>query len=89
MASDRRIALHLVKAEFARDDWPVGEALSIADIAVGANLVLFHYLGETARYPALSAYFGRLVTTPVFVEQLAAEKPFAEQMGFSQDSFAA
>ncbi len=75
-----------------RGDWLVGEALSIADIAVGANLVLFHYLGETispARYPALAAYFRRLVGTPIFVEQLSAEKPFAEQMGFSQDSFAA
>ena len=74
-----------------RGDWLVGEALSIADIAVGANLVLLHYLGETvssARYPALSDYFRRLVGTPVFVEQLAAEKPFAEQMGFSQDSLA-
>ena len=74
-----------------RNGWLVGEALSIADIAVGANLMLFHYLGETvspARHPALSAYFRRLVGTPIFVEQLAAEKPFAEQMGFSQDSFA-
>jgi glutathione S-transferase len=71
--------------------WLVGEAFSIADIAVGTNLVQLHYLGETvspARYPALSAYFRRLVVTPVFVEQLAAEKPFAEQMGFSQNSFA-
>jgi glutathione S-transferase len=75
-----------------RGGWLVGEAFSIADIAVGANLVQLHYLGETlsrARYPALSAYFRRLVATPVFVEQLAAEKPFAEQMGLSQDSFAA
>lgn len=74
-----------------RSDWLVGEAFSIADIAVGANLVLFHYLGETispTRYPVLAAYFRRLVTTPVFVEQLAAEKPFTEQMGFSQDSLA-
>lgn len=76
----------------ARGGWLVGEGFSIADIAVGANLVLFHYLGETvspARYPALSAYFRRLVLTPVFVKQLAAEKPFAEQMGLSQASLAA
>jgi glutathione S-transferase len=75
-----------------RNDWLVGEALSIADIAVGANLVLFHYLGETispARYPAFAAYFRRLVRTPVFVAQLAAEKPVTEQMGCSQDSHAA
>ena len=66
-------------------DWLVGEALSIADIAVGANLVQFHYLGETVTpelYPALSAYFRRLLATPIFVEQLAVERPYAEQMGF-------
>jgi glutathione S-transferase len=70
-------------------DWLVGEAFSIADIAVGANLILLAYLGETvpaARYPALSAYFRRLLTMPVFVAQLADEKPFIEQMGFSQES---
>jgi len=73
----------------SRGAWLVGDAFSIADIAVGANLVLFHYLGETvpvARFPALSTYFRRMLTTPVFIEQLASEKPFTEQMGFSQES---
>lgn len=73
----------------AASRWLVGDAFSVADIAVGANLVQFHYVGEsisTALYPALAAYFRRLVATPVFVEQLAAEKPFAEQMGIAQDS---
>ena len=76
----------------ARCGWLVGEALSIADIAVGANLVLFYYLGETLSsetYPGLSAYFKRLVSTPIFVEQLVAEAPFTEQMGFSQACLAA
>lgn len=75
-----------------RGDWLVGETFSIADIAVGANLVLFQYLGEDVpaeRYPALSTYFRRLVATPVFLEQLASETPFAEQMGLSQAGFAA
>jgi glutathione S-transferase len=70
-------------------DWLVGDAFSIADIAVGSNLILLEYLGETvpaARYPALSAYFRRLLAMPVFVKQLADEKPFTEQMGFSQES---
>jgi glutathione S-transferase len=73
----------------AGGDWLVGDEFSIADIAVGANLVLFHYLGETVsttRCPALATYFRRLVATPTFVAQLAAEKPFTEQMGFSQES---
>jgi glutathione S-transferase len=73
-------------------DWLVGEGLSIADIAVGANLIQFHYLGETvsaAHHPALSRYFRRLLATQVFRAQLAAEKPFTEQMGISQESVAA
>jgi glutathione S-transferase len=70
----------------------VGETVTIADLSVGANLVLFYYLGESisaGRYPALSGYFRRLLTTPPFVEQLEAEVPFTEQMGFSQASLAA
>ncbi|NJM83962.1 MAG: glutathione S-transferase family protein [Tabrizicola sp.] len=73
-------------------DWLVGDALSVADIAVGANLVLFSYLGETvpaARYPALSTYFRHLLRLPVFIAQLADEKPFTAQMGFSQESLTA
>ena len=69
--------------------WLVGESHSVADISVGANLVLFYYLGEsvsTTRYPALAGYFKRLLTTAPFVEQLQAEAPFTEQMGFSQAS---
>ncbi|NJN35699.1 MAG: glutathione S-transferase family protein [Nitrospiraceae bacterium] len=65
----------------------VGSSFSVADIAVGANLVQFHYLGGSAvvdHYPALARYFERLVRQPVFVEQLAAEEPFAANMGLSQ-----
>jgi glutathione S-transferase len=72
-----------------RGDWLVGGRMTVADIAVGANLVLLHYLGERLAdgpYPALAAYFRRLVATPVFVAQLDAELPFARQMGLSQDS---
>jgi glutathione S-transferase len=70
-------------------DWLVGGSLSVADIAVAANLVLLHYLGEretVAQYPALDGYFRRLLATPVFVAQLDAEEPFARQMGLSQES---
>lgn len=75
-----------------RHNWLVGETFSIADIAVGANLVLLHYLGESVPaklYPGLASYFRRLIAAPAFVEQLAAEKPFADQMGLSQASLAA
>jgi glutathione S-transferase len=69
--------------------WLVGNGFSVADIAVGSNLILLEYLGETVpapHYPALSTYFRRLLALPVFVAQLADEKPFAEKMGFSQES---
>jgi glutathione S-transferase len=78
--------------EMSGDAWLVGDMFSVADIAVGANFVQMHYLGEgatLARYPALSSYFKRLVAMPVFARQLAAEEPFAAQMGLSQDSLLA
>jgi glutathione S-transferase len=70
-------------------DWMIGAAFSMADIAVGANLVQMHYLGAPVardRYPALAAYFRRLLAMPIFAAQLDAEQPFANQMGLSQDS---
>lgn len=73
-------------------EWLVGSELSLADIAVGANLVLFHYLGESVpaeSYPSLKSYFERLIKTPVFVSQIEAEKPFADQMGLSQAALVA
>lgn len=71
----------------ANSDWIVGHSFSVADIAVGANLVQLHYLGGSPvldHYPALARYFERLVRESVFVEQLAAEEPFAANMGLSQ-----
>ncbi|MHA7772744.1 glutathione S-transferase family protein [Roseibium sp. M-1] len=76
----------------ASGEYLVGDTMTVADISVGSNLVLFHYLGETLsaeRYPALSIYFGRLLKTRAFVEQLEAEVPFTGQMGFSQAGLAA
>jgi len=76
----------------ADGDWLVGDAFSVADISVGANLVLFHYLGETispSQYPALSAWFRRLLAMPVFERQLEAEEPFAQQMGLPRIELAA
>lgn len=74
------------------DTWLVGDTMTIADISVGANLVQFHYLGESissGRYPSLSTYFRQMLRTPAFVEQLEAEKPFAEQLGLSQATLVA
>jgi len=55
----------------------VGSALSIADLAVVSNLILFHYLGrriDSGQYPLLAAYFDHHRASLASV--LDAERPF-------------
>jgi glutathione S-transferase len=64
------------------DRFLVGDALSIADLAVVSNLIVFHYLGhhiDEERYPKLAAYFTghRDALAPV----LEMERPYAERAG--------
>jgi glutathione S-transferase len=62
----------------------VAAALSIADLAVVSNLIMFHYLGhriEAARFPKLAAYFRRQLDSPVMAETLQHERPFVENFG--------
>lgn len=57
----------------------VGDALSIADLAVVSNLILFHYLGrriDAGRHPQLAAYFDHHRSSLAAV--LDAERPFVE-----------
>ena len=70
----------------APDAFLVGSRLSIADLAILSNLIVLQYLGQRvdpAHHPKLSAYFRRHVTSPLFRDVLAREKPFAEKMGLS------
>ena len=64
----------------------IGDKLTIADLAVVSNLILFHYLGYRigTRFPKLEAYFRRHVGSPVLGAALTEEKPFAEQMGLDR-----
>jgi glutathione S-transferase len=65
----------------------VGGKLSIADLAVVSNLIVFHYLGhriETARYPRLAAYFHRQLGSPLLRAALADEAPFVANMGLDR-----
>ena len=62
----------------------VAGKFGIADIAVASNLINFHYLGyriDTARYPALAAYFARCLRQPSIEAAVRAERPVATSMG--------
>lgn len=72
----------LAPARFLVDD-----ALSIADLAVVSNLVMFHYLGyrlDSARYPNLDRYFRVHLASAPLDEALEVERPFAENMGLDR-----
>ena len=68
------------------DSYLVGDRLTIADIAVVSNLILFHYLGYRIepRFPRLNAYFRRHIEVPALSAALAEERPFVDQMGLDR-----
>src|SRR5262245_37187227 len=62
----------------------VADKFGLADIALTANLVNYHYLGyriDAARHPRLDRYFRRLCGHRSIVAALKAEQPFAKNMG--------
>ncbi len=68
-------------------EYLVGECVSIADITLASDLMVFHYLGyalDTARHPKLAAHFRRMLGRDSFRAALAAEQPFAEKMGLDR-----
>lgn len=67
-------------------DFLVGSELTIADLAVVSNLIVFHYLGcrIEPRFPKLNAYFRRHVESPILSTVLTEEKPFVDQMGLDR-----
>jgi len=65
----------------------VGGKLSIADLAVVSNLLVFHYLGhriDPARYPKLAAYFQRHLDSPLLLAALQDEAPFVQNLGLDR-----
>jgi glutathione S-transferase len=70
----------------APQDFLVGRNLTIADIAIVSNLIVFHYLGRRIepRFLKLQAYFNRHLNSRPIREALAQETPFAEQMGLDR-----
>lgn len=68
-------------------EYLVGDRFGIADIAVTSNLINYNYLGlriDQNRYPKLSAYFKTQLGRASFAAALAAERPFAGNMGLDQ-----
>lgn len=73
------------------DRFLVGGRLSIADLAVVSNLIMFHYLGhriDAGRFPGLAAYLRRHLETGPLRAALEAEQPFAESMGLDRSFLA-
>jgi glutathione S-transferase len=65
----------------------VASTLTLADMAIVSNFILFQYLGfklDAGQYPKLARYLREIVALDVFQRALADEKPFAEQMGLDR-----
>jgi glutathione S-transferase len=62
----------------------VNGSVSIADVAVVSNLLLFHYLGhrlDAGSFPKLTRYFRTHLDMPLLAGVLKEEKPVVESMG--------
>ena len=67
----------------------VGDALTLADIAVASNFIVYQYIGfpvDAGRYPQLARYLRGIIALEVFQRALADEKPFVDQMGLDYSS---
>jgi len=70
----------------------VGDAMTLADIAIVSNFIVYQYLGfeiDSAWYPNLAGYLREITATAPFQRALADEKPFVEQMGLKRDFLSA
>ncbi|HEY2683572.1 MAG TPA: glutathione S-transferase family protein [Steroidobacteraceae bacterium] len=68
----------------AERDYLVGDALSMADIAVVSNLMNFQYCGfeiDRTRYRRVAALFDRVLAEHAFQKALEAERTFADSLG--------
>jgi glutathione S-transferase len=68
-------------------DYFVGNNLSIADITIASNLLIYHYLGfrpNAQRYPKLNAHFVRMLRRPSFQTALQAEEAGVKNFGLDK-----
>jgi glutathione S-transferase len=62
-----------------------GDTLTIADITIASNLLIYHYVGlvlDAKRYPKLKAHFERMLRRESFKTALKAEEAGAQRFGF-------
>jgi glutathione S-transferase len=70
----------------------VGNAMTLADIAIVSNFIVYQYLGfeiDAARYPKLAGYLREITATEAFQRALHDERPFVDQMGLRRDFLSA
>jgi glutathione S-transferase len=65
----------------------VGDALTLADIAIVSNFIVYQYMGyeiDAKRYPRLARYLKEIAATDAYRKALDAEKPFVANMGLDR-----
>jgi len=70
-------ALDYLESQAPGTDFLLGDRIGLADLSVGAQLVNAMYAGyrpDAARWPGISAWFGRFLALPLVANRLAAEK---------------
>ncbi len=70
----------------------VGDAMTLADIAIVSNFIVYQYLGfaiDAAKYPKFARYVREITATPAFQRALMDERPFVDQMGLKRDFLSA
>src|SRR5690606_28937894 len=72
------VALAIAEQDMTGREWAAGDSFSLADCAAAPALF---YVNEgieplAGRYPALTAYLGRLMKRPSYARALAEAKPY-------------
>lgn len=65
----------------------VGNALTLADVAIVSNFILYQYMGyriDAAKYPRLAKYLKQIAAIDACRKALDDEKPFVARMGLDR-----